>query len=323
MAALLPREVCDGSLTFTTFKQSFYLFTNLWVITRQFLFFDELRDKGYNSSERERKLLFSRTRRTFMTSSTVSFEGVKQAVFFPFRGKKWGIKVLIGSALTFGSFIIPIVPLLPVFGYFGHIMKGIIIQEQDPEMPAWNDWGTLFLDGLKLLGAVIIYLLPALILGIGGYALFMALDLSMGFSAATLAQSSASTFPVVMVASIFGMFAGMAVMMLGIALAMVTIIILPSALGNMLAKGKFEAAFSFREWWPVLRANLSGFILAVVLAMGLFYLMYMLAIALFATIILCFLVPFAFALILFLSGATGFSMYAVAYRDGVRKMAVI
>jgi hypothetical protein len=35
MAALLPREVCDGSLTFTTFKQSFYLFTNLWVITRE------------------------------------------------------------------------------------------------------------------------------------------------------------------------------------------------------------------------------------------------------------------------------------------------
>ena len=109
-----------------------------------------------------------------MTTSTVSFEGVKQAVFFPFRGEKWGIKVLIGSALTFGSFIIPIIPVLPVFGYFGQIMKGIIIQEQDPEMPAWNDWGTLFLDGLKLLGAVIIYLLPALILGIGGYALFMA-----------------------------------------------------------------------------------------------------------------------------------------------------
>ena len=72
-----------------------------------------------------------------------------------------------------------------------------------------------------------------------------------------------------------------------------------------------------------MKANLGGFILAVVLAMGLFYLMYMLAIVLSATIILCFLLPFAFALILFLSGATGFSVYAVAYRDGIRKMAVI
>jgi hypothetical protein len=257
-----------------------------------------------------------------MTTSTVSFEGVKQAVFFPFQGKKWGIKMLIGSALTFGGFIIPIVPLLPVFGYFGQIMKGIIVQEQDPEMPAWNDWGTLFLDGLKLWGAVIIYLLPALILGIGGYALFMALDLTMGFSAATLAQNSANALPLAMIASILGMFVGLAIMMLGIFLGVLTIIILPPALGNMLAKGKFEAAFHFGEWWPVLKANLGGFILAVVLAMGLFYLMYMLAIALYATIILCFLLPFAFAAILFISGATGFSVYAVAYRDGVRKLAI-
>ena len=257
-----------------------------------------------------------------MTTSNVSFEGVKRAVFFPFRGEKWGLKILIGSALTFGSFIIPIIPALPVFGYFGQIMKGVIVKEEDPEMPAWNDWGTLFLDGLKLFGAMIIYLLPALILSIGGYALFMLLDLSMGLSAATLSQGSANIFPVAMIASIVGMVIGMAVMMLGIALAVVTIIILPPALGNMLAEGKFEAAFRFREWWPVLKANLGGFVVAVMLAMGLFYLLYMLAIVLYATIILCFLLPFAFALILFISGATGFSVYAVAYRDGVRKLAL-
>ena len=110
-----------------------------------------------------------------MTTSTVSFEEVKKAVFFPFRGEKWGIKVLIGSALTFGSFIIPIVPLMPIFGYFGQLMKSIIVKEQDPEMPAWNDWGTLFVDGIKLWGAVILFMLPALILTIGGYALFMVL----------------------------------------------------------------------------------------------------------------------------------------------------
>ena len=257
-----------------------------------------------------------------MTTSTVSFEGVKKAVFFPFRGEKWGIKMLIGSALTFGGFIIPIVPLLPVFGYFGQIMKGIIVQEQDPEMPAWNDWGTLFVDGLKLLGAELIYLLPSLILIIGGYALFMALDLTMGLSAATLAQNSANAFPLVIVASMFGMFIGMAVLLLWIALAVVTALILPPAIGNMLAKGKFEAAFHFGEWWPVLKANLGGFILAGAVTLGLFYLMYMLAIVLYATIILCFLLPFVLAAIFFITGTTGFSVCAVAYRDGVRKIAV-
>ncbi len=257
-----------------------------------------------------------------MTTSTVSFEEVKKAVFFPFYGKKWGLKILIGSALTFASFIIPIIPLLPVFGYFGQIMKGIIVQEQDPEMPAWTDWGTLFLDGLKLFGAMIIYLLPALIFIVGGYILFMALDFSLVFSAQAMSHTYYNPSALPMIASGIGMFLGLAALMFGIALAVGTIIILPPALGNMQAKGKFEAAFQFREWWPVLKANLTGFILAVILAMGLFYLLYMLAIVLYATIVLCFLLPFAITAILFISGATGFSVYAVAYRDGVRKIAV-
>jgi hypothetical protein len=257
-----------------------------------------------------------------MTTSTVSFEEVKKAVFFPFRGEKWGLKMLVGSALTFGSFIIPIIPLIPVFGYFGQIMKGIIVKEEDPEMPAWNDWGALFLDGLKLFGAVIIYMLPALILTIGGYALFMLLDFSMVFSAASISQYSSNPFPPAMIASIAGMVVGMAIMMLGMVVALVTIVILPPAVGNMVAKGKFEAAFHFREWWPVFKTNLGGFVLAVMLSMGMFYLMYMLAIVLYATIVLCFLLPFAFAAILFISGATGFSVYAVAYRDGLKKLTV-
>ena len=43
-------------------------------------------------------------------------------------------------------------------------------------------------------------------------------------------------------------------------------------------------------------------------------------IARYATISLCCRLPFAFALIVFLSGAVGFSLYAVAYRDGMRKL---
>ena len=42
----------------------------------------------------------------------------------------------------------------------------------------------------------------------------------------------------------------------------------------------------------------------------------------FGIIVLCFLLPFAIAAIFFISGATGFSVYAVAYRDGVRKIAM-
>jgi hypothetical protein len=252
-------------------------------------------------------------------ASTASLEGIKKAVFFPFLGEKWGVKVLIGSALTFGSFLI--IPAIPVFGYFGQIMKRIIVQDEDPELPEWNDWGVLFLDGTKLLGATLIYLLPALILAIGGYALFMLLDLSLAFSASAVNPYSSNPPILPMLGSVFGMFGGLGVMMLGFVLAFVTLIVIPPALGNMLAKGNFEAAFRFKEWWSVFKANLSGYILAVALALGLSYLLYMLALILYATIVLCCLLPFALAFIAFIAGAVGFSVYAVAYRDGLRKLA--
>jgi hypothetical protein len=252
-------------------------------------------------------------------ASTATLEGVKKAVFFPFRGEKWGIKVLIGSALSLANFIIPLIPAIPMFGYFGRIMKQIIVQDEDPDLPEWNDWGALFLDGIKLFGAVLIYLLPALILTIGGYVLFMVLDFSLAFS--SVGSTNSSSFPVSMLGSMLGMFGGMAIMMLGMALTFITIIFIPPALGNMIAKGDFGAAFRVKEWWPVLKANLSGYILAVAIAMGLFYLMYMMTMIIYATVILCFLLPFAFCFIIFISGAIGFSIYAIAYRDGLKILA--
>jgi hypothetical protein len=254
-------------------------------------------------------------------ASTVSLEGIKKAVFFPFRGEKWGIKVLIGSALYFANFIIPIVPAIPLFGYFGRIMKRIILQDEDPEMPEWKDWGGLFLEGLKLGGALLIYLLPGLILAIGGYILFLVLDLSLVTASTAMAHSSSNPFPGSMLISIIGMFGGLAVAMIGMVLMYVTLIFVPPALGNLIAKDEFGAAFRFKEWWPVFKANLSGYLIALALALGLFSLMYILAVALYASVILCFLLPFAFCFIIFVFGSVSFSLYAIAYRDGVRTLA--
>ena len=107
-------------------------------------------------------------------------------------------------------------------------------------------------------------------------------------------------------------------MMLGFFLAIVTLVVLPPALGNLLAKGDFGAAFRFKEWWPVFKANLSGYILAVALGLGVFYLLYTLAFLLYATLVLACLLPFAFAFMLFIGGIVIFSLYAIAYRDSLR-----
>jgi hypothetical protein len=90
-------------------------------------------------------------------ASTASLEGVKKTIFFPFKGKSWGVKLLIGSALNLANYIIPLLPLIPVYGYAGQIARRVILQDEDPEMPEWSDWGLFFSDGIKLLGAAAIY----------------------------------------------------------------------------------------------------------------------------------------------------------------------
>jgi len=252
-------------------------------------------------------------------ASTVTLEGIKKAVFFPFRGEKWGIKLLIGSALYFANFIIPVIPAIPLFGYFGRIMKRIIVQDEDPEMPEWKDWGGLFLEGVKLGGAMLIYLIPALLLSVGGYILFIVLDFSLVISTSTLSHSSSTPFPALTLFSGIGMFAGLALAILGMLLMYVTLVFIPPALGNLIAKDDFKAAFRFKEWWPLFKANLSGYVIALALAFGLFGIMYVLLMVLYASVVLCFLLPFAICFIFFIFGTLNFSLYALAYRDALRK----
>ena len=255
-------------------------------------------------------------------ASTASLEGVKKAVFFPFKGEKWGIKMLIGSALGLAGYMIPIIPSIPLLGYFGQMMKRIINEDEDPKLPEWTDWGNLFTDGLKLFGVSALYSLPALLMVIAGYALMFVPYFSMMMSVTTTSYYSAPDLdPALFAGSMFGMFGGMALIMVGFLLMLVTAVFLPPALGNMIAKNDFGAAFRIKEWWPVFKANLGGYILALALLFGLYWLLLMIVYVLYFTVVFCFLLPFAMAGIMYLLSAMSFSLYAVAYRDGVQKLA--
>jgi hypothetical protein len=117
------------------------------------------------------------------------------------------------------------------------------------------------------------------------------------------------------------MFAGLALAILGMLLMYVTLVFIPPALGNLIAKDDFKAAFRFKEWWPLFKANLSGYVIALALAFGLFGIMYVLLMVLYASVVLCFLLPFAICFIFFIFGTLNFSLYALAYRDALRKQA--
>ncbi len=253
-------------------------------------------------------------------TSTASLEGVKKVVFFPFKGKSWGVKLLIGSALNLANYIIPLVPLVPIYGYAGQIAKRVILQDEDPEMPEWADWGLFFSDGIKLLGASVLYSLPGILTMIAGYVLMFAGNFAFMFDPRfyTSPESMGPEFIFGGMAAVFG---GMLVIMIGLLLLAVAGLFMPPALGHLIAKGEFGAAFRVKEWWPIFKANFSGFLLALVIQYGISMALIWAAYAFYFTVVLCFLMPFALVAAAFLMSVIHFSLIAVTYRDGVRKLA--
>ena len=253
--------------------------------------------------------------------STVTLEGVKKAVYFPFTGEKWGTKLLIGSAISLALYI-PVAGIaagIALAGYFGQIMKRVIVADEDPQLPEWMDWGMLFHDGVRIAGASLIYLLPGILFMIGGYVLFMVMDLAFAYSSASMNMVS-SVFPVTFVGNMIGMLGGFGLIWFGLLVMIGGSIFLAPALGNLIAKDKFEAAFRIREWWPVLKANLGGYLLTIALVMGFYTIIIVVASSLSFTVILCVLIPFALCVELYLLGAMTFSLLAVSYRDGKRNI---
>jgi hypothetical protein len=98
-------------------------------------------------------------------------------------------------------------------------------------------------------------------------------------------------------------------------------VILPVAAGHMIATHDFGAAFRVREWWPIFKANLAGFLIAYALLFGVAMALNLAMQVLYFTIILCCLVPFIMV------GATmyliviGSVLFGQAYRIGVENLA--
>lgn len=260
-------------------------------------------------------------------ASAVSMEGIKRAIFFPFQGKNWSNKVVLGAAVNFANFVIPLIPLVILLGYTGQMMKCVIIHDDDPELPDWTDWGTYFLDGLKMFGVLVIYGLPGILVALFGYFLLFFLGFGMNFVGSYFAIASSNgnassliPFLFSMLATVVGTFGGMLCMGIGVFLFFISMVLFEPAIGNMIAKGSFGAAFRAKEWWPVFKANLTGYLLVSIFSLGLTFALLLVIQFLYMTVILCFLLPFVAGFLGFIIGTAVYSLYAIAYRDGVRML---
>jgi hypothetical protein len=243
-------------------------------------------------------------------------EQLVDQIAFPFRDRSWGRKLAIGSLLSLGNFIIPVVPMLFVYGYIYRIMRQVIAGET-PALPEWDDWGKLLSDGAKLWGASLVYTLPIMLLTmvmLGGFLVPWGIFM---FNLPTLESSALPSDMFGLLLGGFGLAFAALCLMMPLSLA-VRFLLLP-ALGHMAATDRFEAAFEVGAWWKVLRSGFGGYLIVILATMLLSY-AGMAVIQIFnMTIVLVVIYPFTMAVYMFLFLLYDYAFAATAYREGRRK----
>lgn len=247
-------------------------------------------------------------------AQSFSTANLQALLAYPFRDPDWKNKFLLGSLIVLAGFAIPLLPFIFIYGYMLQIMRRIIVEGGEPFLPAWDDWGKLFNDGSKLFGVVVVYTLPLMVLVMLGVFLFT-FSIWMPIMFAGPAAGGENP-PDVLFPLAGGL--GMTVCIgLGLLLGLGLSLVVPAAMGHVAATNDFAAAFRWREWWPIFRANLPGFLLAdlVLWAVSL-----VLNIIVYVSLILCCLLPFVAAPITIYTLLIYSALFAQAYRDGARQL---
>ena len=241
---------------------------------------------------------------------TLHIEGVPfhQVLTFPFRGSQAFKRFLIFAGLALGNFLVPVIPGLFTAGYSIKILRRAI-REGRVEMPEWSEEGRLLTDGLYSMIISLAYLLPGLIVLVGGFFLYF---LSFFLIMPTLEQND-SAFSFIIFLPMLILFGGMG---LGTLLLMVGAVPLPVALCRFADEGRLGAAFQFGEIFRSLKKNPIGYIGAWVVMFGVFYILYFVYLIGYLTVVCC--CP-AYLLMLVGSAASGcifLAMTGLAYREG-------
>ncbi len=240
-------------------------------------------------------------------NSRFTSENLQNIFTFPFKDEKWKSKFTVGGFIFFVSIFI--IPAFFISGYMYEIMKGIIVDKAEPSLPEWDDIGEYFKNGLKIAGVGFVYSLPTLLLTLPYFLNFLFLPFAESMSE-EYASAAFVAMPITMI-----------LMMLGSLLGMVTSFFSIVAMGHMIAEDEFQAAFRIREWWPIFRKNIGGYLLAYVILLGVSWVTAFISQILMMTIILCIVLPFIMVAFYFYLGVVSSVLFAETYNEGVEKLA--
>jgi len=175
---------------------------------------------------------------------------IGKAFTFIFEDPDWLKKVAIGIGLTLVGFIlmwvlIGFVPLLMVSGYTVLLIRNIMNGVEHP-LPEWDDWGELFMLGLKLAVVQLIWALPLIVLSVGS-------SIPAAFAENSNVQGGLIALSVL---------CGCLSFIVGILYALLE----PVITFVFARSGEFSAGFEFGKIFQLLRDNILNVIIAIIIS---------------------------------------------------------
>jgi hypothetical protein len=240
---------------------------------------------------------------------------------FPFQGPNWRNRFIVGAALTLAAYIVPILPLIFVHGYILGIIRRAI-EGQDLALPAWDDWGKLGVDGLRLTLVGLAYLLPGILVFFVGWFLYFVTSFAFPMLAAAAEGGGDAMVGLLVMLGVFGSLAVLMLsMFVGSILVLLGAIPLPVATCHFAAHDKVAAAFRVGEWWPFLRVNKLGYFVAWVVVFGLVAVLYLVITLAYYTCVLCCFIPLLAAPIGFYVSLISAALFGQLYRESTEMLA--
>lgn len=163
----------------------------------------------------------------------------------------WISPVFWGGMLAWLGFLL--VPIVPLMGYLVRILdRGL---ENETELPRFDDWQSLFVDGVKACGIVAIYLLiPIAVIGIVVSPIFVAGLTLQGGGGQGLFETI-SGFAGMVAGSLMFVFFMMMIYYVMTMFLLILSYVVPPALANFAATRRFAAAFDRQA---ILRTAFNG-----------------------------------------------------------------
>jgi hypothetical protein len=206
--------------------------------------------------------------------------------------------------------------MLPVAGYGFRIMRGAA-RGEPPTLPEWDNWGDLFVDGLRVALVGIVYLLPVLLLFFCVEAVWLGFGFGMPFMMDRSPRASVGPFLTMM----FGAY-GLSFVMFGLMflLAIPLGFLAIAAVSRLAATNSVGKAFEVGEVWRLVKRGFSNYALAYLAYLGVAIAASLVAQISVYTIILCCLYPFLHAIAVFymqtqMGALFGSAYYYTEHRD--------